>query len=377
MSKRGNGEGSISRRKAGGWMAQYAVYTVEGRKRRTIYGRTRAEVAASLSKALADREGGIVFDAGALAVGGYLDRWLADSVKDTVRQRTYERYEQLVRVHIKPTLGSVKLKSLTPAHVRSLYRAKLDSGSSPRTVQYIHVTLQKALSQAVADGLIPRNAASPVKAPRPAKKEVTPLSPGQARALLDEARQTGDRLEALYVVALHCGLRQGELLGLRWEDLDLGDGRTLQVRRTLSETRAGRRFESPKSGKGRRVRLTRKATEALKRHRKHQVAERLRLAGLWQENDLVFPNQIGQPMNASNLVGRGFKPLLKRAGLPKTTRFHDLRHTCATTLLKMGQHPKYVQELLGHANISITLDTYSHVLPGMGDGLADAMDDAL
>src|SRR5687767_7334400 len=126
--KRGNGEGSITRRKNGGWMAQYAVHTAEGRKRKTLYGKTRQEVAAKLAKALSDRECGLTFDAGSLTVSEYLDRWLADSVKDTVRQRTWERYEQIVRVHIKPTLGRIKLKGLTPAHIRGLYREKLDAG---------------------------------------------------------------------------------------------------------------------------------------------------------------------------------------------------------------------------------------------------------
>ena len=374
MGKRGNGEGSISRRKNGTWRAEYTVYTAEGRKRKTLYGKTRREVAEKLAKAIADRNGGIVYDAGKLTVGEYLDRWLSDSVRDTVRQRTYERYESIVRVHIKPTLGRIKLKTLAPAHVRGLYREKLGAGLSPRTVQYIHVTLHKALKQAVRDELIPRNASDAIKAPRPTKKEIRPLSPDQARAFLDAAR--GDRFETLYVLAVHCGLREGELLGLKWEDVDLDAG-TLAVRRTLSETRTGHRFEAPKNGKGRRIKLTTGAMKALRRHRKAQLEERLRAAGLWEDHGLVFPNQVGKTMNAKNLTARSFKQILERAGLPRTVRVHDLRHTCATILLKVGQHPKYVQELLGHANIGITLDTYSHVLPGMGDGLADAMDDAL
>ena len=311
-----------------------------------------------------------------MKVGEYLDRWLKDSVKDTVRQRTWEGYEQIVRIHLKPSLGRLKLKNLTPTHVRGLYREKLDAGSSPRTVQYIHVTLKKVLSQAVENGLIPRNAAASVKAPRPVKKEIKPLTQEQAQAFLDAAR--GDRFEALYVVALHCGLREGELLGLKWEDVDLEAG-TPQVRRTLSESRErGHIFEPPKNGKGRNVKLTARAKAALKAHRKRQLEERLHKgSGLWENHGLIFPNQLGKTMNARNLTARSFKPILKRAGLPEAVRVHDLRHTCATILLKLGQHPKFVQDLLRHANIGITLDTYSHVLPGMGDGLADAMDDAL
>jgi integrase len=372
--KRGNGEGSITRRKNGGWMAQYAVHTAEGRKRKTLYGKTRQEVAAKLAKALSDREGGLTFDAGSLTVSEYLDRWLADSVKDTVRQRTWERYEQIVRVHIKPTLGRIKLKGLTPAHIRGLYREKLDAGLSPRTVQYIHTTLHKALKDAVGDGLIPRNVTEAVRAPRPAKKEVRPLSPDQARTFLEAAR--GDRYEALYVLAVTAGLREGELLGLKWEDIDLDVG-SLAVRRTLSEARSGRFFEVPKNGKGRSIKLTRQAAEALRTHRKRQNKERLRFGNLWQDSGLVFPAQTGTPMNAKNLTARSFKPLLERAGLSSTVRLHDLRHTCATLLLGKGVHPKIVQELLGHATIAITLDTYSHVLPNMQGEAVSAMESAL
>ena len=200
MGKRENGEGSIGRRKSGGWCAQYTVYTSEGRKRRTLYGKTRQEVAAKLSKALADREGGLVFDAGVTTVGEYLTRWLSHSVRDTVSQKTYERYESIVRVHLSPTLGGIRLKTLTPAHVRGLYREKLDSGLAPRTVLHIHRTLSKALKQATGDGLIPRNAASSVKPPRPRSEEMQPLSRDQVRTFLDTVR--GDRLEALYVLAI-------------------------------------------------------------------------------------------------------------------------------------------------------------------------------
>jgi integrase len=373
MGRRGNGEGTMARRKDGRWMGRYTVYTAKGPRQRAVYGRTRQEAAEKLTRAIADRDGGLTFDAGTLTVTEYLDRWLTDAVQDTVRQRTYERYEQIARVHIKPALGRLKLKSLTTTHVRGLYREKLDAGLAPRTVQYIHTTLHKALKDAVADGLIPRNVAKGIKAPRPRKQEINALAADQAHGFLSAAR--GDRFEALYVVALHCGLREGELLGLRWEDVDLAAG-TLSVRRTLSQARIGHMFEAPKNGNGRNVRLTSGAVEALKRHRAGQNGEQIRMGSLWQDHGLVFPSQRGTTMNASNLTARSFKSLLKRAGLPDI-RLHDLRHTCATLLLSEGVHPKFVQELLGHANISITLDTYSHVLPSMGDQTVAAMERVL
>jgi len=373
--QQGNGSGTVYPRKnkegkITGYLGSY--HDLQGR-RRYVSAKNKTDCRDKLRTAMGDADKGIVYDSGTTTVSQYLDRWLTDSVDGTVRQRTYERYEQIVRVHLKPGLGRQQLKTLTPAHVRSLYKEKLLT-LSPRTVNYIHVTLHKALKDAVSDGLVPRNVCDAVKSPRPGKKEVTPLTQNQARSLLAAAR--GDRLEALYIVALHCGLRQGELLGLKWEDVDLNAG-TLSVRRTLSETRMeGFKYESPKSGKGRSVKLSQGATDALRIHRKRQLEEQAREVEE-RFKGLVFTTTNGTPYTCTNLLSQRFRPLLKRAELPAPTRFHDLRHTCATMLLKMGQHPKYVQELLGHASISITLDTHSHVIEGMGDGLADAMDGAL
>jgi integrase len=355
-------------------MARYTVQTATGAKRKALYGKTRGEVSEKLTKAMADRDGGLVFDADGVRVGEYLGRWLVDSVRDTVRPTTYERYEQIVRTHIRPVLGSAKLKDITPAHARGLYREKLEAGLSPRTVQYIHVTLHKALKQAVQDGLIPRNATEAVKAPQVRREEMHPLSVGQTRALLEAARE--ERLEALYVLAVHTGLRQGELLGLKWEDADFEAG-TLQVRRSLATAKGGPVLAAPKTrGSRRTVKLTRGAVEALRGHLQRQLEEIDRAGSLWRENGLVFASETGEPLDRRYLTSRRFKALLRRAGLPDI-RFHDLRHTCATLLLSKNVNPKIVSEMLGHASIAITLDTYSHVLPNMRDQAAAAMENAL
>jgi len=372
--KRGNGEGSITKRDDGRWMARYTVRTIKGPQRRTVYGRTRAEASAKLAKAMADRDGGLIFDAGSLTVGDYLDRWLSNSVKDTVRERTYERYEEILRLHVKPALGRLKLKALTPAHVQDFYRDRLDNGFSPATVQKIHVILHKALSQAVSWSLVPRNAGEAVRAPRPAPKEMQPLSPDEARRLLETAG--GDRLEALYVLAIHTGMRQGELLGLKWENVDLA-ANAIRVRHTLLRTKGRVILGEPKTKKSRRtVHLTGAASRALEEHLERQLKVMEHLGDLYRDQGLVFTTEVGTPINPSNLRKRSFAPLLRKAGLPRL-RFHDLRHTCATLLLSKNIHPKYVQELLGHATVSITLDTYSHVLPGMGNQVAQAMEDVL
>jgi integrase len=372
MGRRGNGEGSISRRKDGRWEAKYTAHTAEGPKRRALYGKTRKEAADKLAKALADRASGYTFDTENMSVGEYLDRWLEDSDRGSVRTSTYERHEQIVRLHLKPALGRLKLSKLNPAHLQGLYRDKLDSRLSPATVQKIHAVLHKALAQALKWNMIPRNAADAVTAPRPAPEEMHPLPPDEARKLMEAAR--GDKLEALYVLAVHTGMRQGELLALRWEDVDLNEG-VIRIRHTLARSRGRIALGEPKTkGSRRPVHLTGAAVQALKAHLEQQLEDIERLGDLYRDHGLVFTSGVGTLINPTNLRRRSFAPLLERARLPQI-RFHDLRHTCATLLLCRNVHPKHVQKLLGHATVAITLDTYSHIIPGMGNHTALAMED--
>ena len=373
MGRRGNGEGTVTRRKDGRWEAKYTVHTTGGPKRRALYGKTRAEVAEKLAQALSDRSGGLAnFDAGSVTVGEYLERWLNDSAKGSVRDSTHASYERLLRRYVFPGLGRVKLRKLSAAHVQGLYRSMQDGGLSSRTVRYAHAVLRRALKQAMRWGMIPRNPCDDADPPKANREEMRPLDREQARRLLSFASSDGDRLEALWVLAIHTGMRPGELLGLKWEDVDLEAG-ALRVKRALLPEGE---FAATKTARSRRsIDLTPGSVEALKRHRTAQLEERLRRAGLWQDQGLVFPSSVGTLLSHRNAV-RAFKALLHRAELPETTRFYDLRHSCATLLLSRNVHPKYVQELLGHASIALTLDTYSHVLPGMS-GAASAMNEAL
>ncbi|MDP9438491.1 MAG: site-specific integrase [Actinomycetota bacterium] len=352
------------------------MQTVEGQKRKVLYGKTRAEVAEKLTRAMADRDGGLASDTGNLALGGYLERWLEVSVKGNVRPRTLDNYRMHVRRHIAPALGHIKLKTLSPAHVQCFYRAKLDAGLASSTVRYMHAVLHRALKQALRWGLVPRNVVEAVDPPKVEQEEAKALSPAEVKTLLLEAR--GDRLEALYVLAVHTGLRQGELLGLRWDDVDFKTGK-LRVSRQLQNMRdgSGLVFAPLKTGKGRRtIRLTNAASVALKRHRRRQAEEKLGAGTFYGDRGLIFATGKGTPLNASNVHSRSFKPLLKRAGLPDR-RFHDLRHTCATLMLSQGVNPKIAQEVLGHANVAQTMDTYSHVLPDMQEPAVAAMERAL
>jgi integrase len=370
--KRGNGEGSITRRKDGLYMARYTVQTATGTKRKTLYGKNREVVAEKLVDALSNRNQGLVFDAGSQTVGEYMEQWLQTSARESVRESTYESYRNQVRRYVVPAIGRVKLKRLSAMQIQGMYRAMLDRGLSPRTVQYTHAVLHRALRQAVRWGLVPRNVSEDVDRPRLRREEIRPLNRHQARHLLNTTGESGDRFEALYVLALHTGMRPGELLGLKWEDVNFDEG-GLQLNRAL----AGKNLTAPKTKRSRRrIDLSTASIAALKAHRKRQLEERMQKAGLWRDHGLVFPSTVGTPLFHRNVV-RAFKDLLKRAGLPQSTRLYDLRHTCATLLLGSNVHPKYVQELLGHASIALTLDTYSHVLKGMDGGIGGAMDEAL
>lgn len=275
-----------------------------------------------------------------MTVAEYLDRWLSDSARGTVRRSTYDSYEGQLRRYVYPTLGRLPLKKLTELHVQGLYRSMQDRGLSARTVRYTHAVLRRALKQAVRWKYIPRNPCDDADPPKVQRDEMRPLDREQARRLLDTAAGPGpngepDRFHALYVLAVHTGMRPGELLALKWEDVDL-DAEILSINRTLSIVGE---FTAPKTAKSRRrIRLTSGSVGALRAHRKRQLEERMRLSSLWRDHGLVFPSTVGTPLHHRN-VARAFKDLLKRASLPETVRLYDLRHTCATLLLARNVHP--------------------------------------
>jgi integrase len=359
--RRVKGEGSVYRRKDGRVVGEYV--DANGRKRYiTSKTKTKTEMKAALRKLLEDRDKGIAYDSENLTVGGYLDRWL-EAVKGSVRNRTWQRHEEVVRLHLKPNIGGVKLDKLNALQVQSLYRQRLNSGLSARSVEIIHATLHKALKQAVRWSLIPRNITEAVTPPRPVKQEIQPLSQDQMKALLEAAH--GDKLYAFWVLACTTGMRNGELLALKWSDISPDTG-TLQVRRTVFNVQ----INAPKTSAGRRtIRLSKLALSALRQHRINAAKQRI--------SEWVFSSTAGTTLSVHNVHNRSWKPLLKRAGLPSSTRMHDLRHSAATLLLTQGVPVKVVSEMLGHADVSITLSIYAHVLPDMQSTAADSMDEAL
>jgi Site-specific recombinase XerC len=358
MARRSNSEGTVYRRRDGRWAA---AVTLDTGRRRCFYGATQRAVQDKLRAASRAIDDGLSVASDRQKVGTFLTQWLAEVAQPTVRPSTYVRYRELLAGHIIPAVGHLPLVKLSPLSLQGLY-AQLGQRLAPRTVGHCHRVLHKALADALRFGLVHRNVCDAVRPPKVARAEMHVLDGDQARALL--AAAVGDPLEALYVLALHAGLRSGELLALKWADVDLDAGR-LSVNRTVRHMIGLGAVEGePKSARSRRnVLLTPLAITALRRHRTRQAAQRLR-ATYWDDLDLVFTNEVGRHVQTNNLRLRSFLPLLDRAGVP-TIRFHDLRHSCATLLLLAGVHVKVVSEMLGHSNIGLTLDTYSHVLPSM------------
>jgi integrase len=340
-------------------------------KRVTVYGDTRKEVQEKVLALSNERQQGGFLNPEQVTLGEWLDRWPNDYMRPPrVRQTTWEQYEYAARCHIKPVLGGIKLRKLLPAYIQKLYRTKIEEGRSPQTVKIMHVVLHESLDQAVKEGLILRNPTEATTPPRVTRPEIRVLQEEEMTRLLEIAART--RLYAAVLVLLGTGLRRGEVLGLKWSDVDLEAG-TLTVNRSLVHTRRGPAEHEPKTAKGRRtVPIPGEALKALKAWRIRQAEERLRLGSGYRNEGWVFATKIGTPVYPKNFH-RYFKWLLAKAGLPEDITIHTLRHTYATMLLKAGEHPKVVQELLGHASIVMTLDTYTHMVPGLKERAAETV----
>lgn len=371
MRRRSSGEGGVYERKDHRWEGQLHLGYDSGRRRRkSFYGATRAEVLAKMRTASRALELGQQPVPERETVADFLNRWLEDTARLTVRPSTHQGYEVVLRKHVLPVIGQQKLARLTADDLDRCYSGLLDKGLAPKTIRLCHAVVRRGLAHAQKRGAVAVNVASIAEVPAAPRKEFRVLSPAEASQLLEAA--SGDRLRGLYHLAVTCGLRQGELVGLRWRDVDL-DGSVLHARQQAYRLGGEWVYSAPKTAAGRRsVALSATCVEALRERKIIQVEERLR-AKDWEGGELVFTTPLGGPIEKSSLLRHSFAPLLKRAGLPRI-RFHDLRHACASLLLAEGIHPKVVQERLGHASISTTMDTYSHVMPSLQADAAEKMD---
>jgi integrase len=345
--------------------------------------KTRKEAEMALAALLKDAHQGTAVVQEKRTVGELLMHWV-DTLEPKVRPATLRRYRDIVNQHLIPHIGNVSLTKLTPLHVERLYAKLLNEGRqqgrrkgeisrqlSEGTVELIHIVLHRALRQGVRWGWIYRNVTEMVDAPKRKKREFTTWDVDQVAVFLIAAR--ADDFAALWPLAVFSGLRRGELLGLKWEDLDLTRG-TLSVRRTYSRGDNGVwEIGAPKTDSSyRQLALPRLVVEALRAHRTHQLEYRLQVGATYKDRGFVFTTFEGRPLHVNSLLSR-FNTISKRAGLPRL-RFHDLRHTSATLSLADGTHPKIVQERLGHSSIAMTMDLYSHVAMSLGKEEADRLE---
>jgi integrase len=378
--RRASGEGAVFKRASDGlWVGVLDLGVVDGRRRRkAVYGEGEREVLRKLSTLRAAHEHGINLLAPSLTIGQWLDVWLSE-IKgfDGTRPRTLTLYKGLAERYVKPVIGTVRLDKLTPAHVQRLVtetrNSRTSRGTPPSasTLRHVYKLVRNALGDAYRMELVTRNAATQVKAPPLSSQRRLGLDLAEAKRLLKVV--DGERLEALYVLALTTGLRRGELLALRWDDIDLGS-RQLHVRRAMQRVDGKLQIVEPKTSSARRtVVLPHFAIRHIEEHMKRQDAERLALGVAWREHGLVFASTIGTPIEPRN-VNRRWDELRQRAGL-EGLRLHDLRHGCATFLLAQGVPARAIMEVLGHAEIGVTMNTYAHVLPVLRQEAADAIDE--
>jgi integrase len=338
------------------------------RRRRSVGGfRTKREAKAAEAEALRRIRDGVLVEPSRLTVGAYLTELWLPSMASQVRATTLGGYRHNVRAYIVPRLGDIPLQRLSTARVGAFYGELVASGGqkgrplSPKTVRYVHTTLRRALRDAVADGLVVRNVAAQARPPRARRVEMHTWTAAEVGAFLASVRE--DRLYAAWLLLATLGLRRGELLGLRWPDVDLTSGR-IAIRNTLVMVDGKPAMAEPKTAKGRRsLTLAPQVLEAVRVHRVHQAAERLSWGADYTDSGLVVTTEDGRPMHPESLSSL-FVRQAKRAGL-SPIRLHDLRHSVASILLAKGVHPKVVSEQLGHATIALTLDTYSHVIPSL------------
>jgi len=350
---------------------------ITGKRRQKWHSgyRTKRAAERALSEIVASVHTGTYLEPTKQTLSDFAREWLA-AVKPTIRPSTHYSYSRNLQLHVLPQLGSVQLRRIDAGMLNTLYAALLTDGRksyaggglSPRSVRYIHTIAHRMFRDAVKWGRLVRNPAEAADPPKAASRpESTTWTAEELRTFLEATR--GSRYWVAYLLLATTGLRRGEALGLRWQDLDLDAGRAA-IRQTVIVIKHAVMIGTPKTASGRRtVRLDSGTVAALREHRKRQAAERLLMGAGWTDNDLVFCHPDGTAVHPERF-SRGFLETVARIGLPRI-RLHDLRHGWATYALQAGIHPKVVQERLGHANIAITLDTYSHVVAGLHEEAAE------
>lgn len=376
MTKRANGEGSIYQRASDGrFCATISLgYDSRGKPRRkTFYGKSKKEVRDKLKVAQALVEAGVQIGGQRQTVGVFLELWIEKVKKPRVREASYITYKSFLDKHLVPALGRIEISKLQPQQVQQFLSGLLESGLAPGTVQYAHTVLKMALEQAVKWGMVARNVAALVDPPTGRPEERPVLSADEARQFLQTV--AGERNAIVYSLALYLGMRRGEILGLRWTDIDWKKQR-IQIRKTLLRIDDGAPvFGEPKTkGSRRTLPLPPALLATLRTHQARQAEERIGCTD-WQHHNLVVTDEYGGPIDGTNLLYR-FQKYLATAGLPNL-HFHDLRHSCATLLADEGVPPRVIMDILGHSNMKITTLTYTHALDDGKQSAVDALERVL
>jgi integrase len=368
--RRAKGEGSVFRRSDGRWVMQIWL----GDKYKQTYVKSEKEGYAKLKVAQRELEQGTFPTQPDQLLKQYLEYWLEEISKPTVKVSTYVKYRKLIHSYIIPALGSVKLQKLTPQQVNALYRQKEKDGLQPKTINSIHGVLHKALDDAIKWGYVSRNVCDVVSPPRLVKSERPFLALDQAKKLLEVV--DGDRLEPAIMLALLMGMRRGEILALRWTDVNF-ENATIKIMRTVDYyPKLGFVEDEAKTDDSKRkLVMPSLVIDMLKSHRIQQKALKSKTGDKWEDRNLVFTDFRGGYFNPRYLEKK-FKELLAKAGLP-AIRFHDLRHSAATLLLEMGVDLKVIQLILGHSNINITSATYLHGSLSLQRDAMDKWDSAI
>ncbi len=371
-------KGHIRERSQGRWaiiLEQHDAATGKRKRKWHSFQGTKRQAQIECARLISAIHGGTYLEPSKTTLAAYLDHWL-DHVKARVSPRTHERYSEIVHKNIVPALGAVLLNKLRPAQISAAYSKALASGRrdgkgglAPTTVVYMHRLIKQALGQAVRWELLSRNAADAVDPPKVERGSLTTYDMTQTVALLEALR--GTRLRMPVLLGIMCGLRRGEIVALRWSHIDLAAGK-IAVVESAEQTAVGVRYKPPKSGRGRTVALSALVTTELRQHRLVQAEELLRLGVRQSDATFVYTRQDGEPMQPRSLSQMW---ATCTTHLPRI-RFHDLRHAHATHMLSAGVHPKVASERLGHSKVGITLDLYSHVLPGMQENAVSRVDEA-
>lgn len=374
--------GHIRERSPGNWAIVLDLKDLAtGKRRRKWHSFKGTKRAAQIrcAQLIAEMSKGDYSEPTKLTIARFFDQWL-DHVRPQVSPRSFERYEEIARKNLAPLIGAIAVAKLRPAQISSAYTRALESGRrdgqgglSPRTVLHMHRVLKEALTVAVKWGIISKNPASAVDPPKVERQKMRALDNAETAVLLDHFRPTRTFIPVL--LGVMCGLRRGEVVALKWRDVNLIRAQ-LSVSQSMEQTRAGVRAKETKTGRSRTIALPSLVVEELTRHRLQQAQEMLRLGVRLGDDSYVISQEDGRSLQPNSLTHEFVRLLAKASQLPRI-RFHDLRHSHATQLLASGVHPKIAQERLGHSSIGVTLDLYSHVLPGMQEDAAAKVDAAV